>query len=202
MTHHILKSISFIFHPIIMPMIGVLFYFSKTRRFIPDEIIYAKLVSISILTILLPILLYFLLKTLNKAESIYLKNVKERIIPLCLNCIIVLLIINRVLPISEIIELYYFFLGILISTITCLVLAIFQFKASIHMMGLAGVTMFFFALSLYFSININGTLALLAVITGAVATSRLHLKAHTYPELLVGLFIGFMPQLLLINYWL
>ena len=38
--------------------------------------------------------------------------------------------------------------------------------------------MFFIALSIHFSININGTLALLAIIIGTVATSRLHLKAH------------------------
>ncbi|MBR9757337.1 MAG: hypothetical protein GYB39_04590, partial [Algicola sp.] len=113
MTHHILKSISFIFHPVIMPLLGVLFYFSKTRRFIPNEIIYAKLVSISILTVFLPILFYFLLKTLRRVETIYLKTSKERITPLLLNGVVVLLIINRVLPFSEIVELYYFFVGIL-----------------------------------------------------------------------------------------
>ena len=202
MTHHILKSISFIFHPVIMPLLGVLFYFSKTRRFIPNEIIYAKLVSISILTVFLPILFYFLLKTLRRVETIYLKTSKERITPLLLNGVVVLLIINRVLPFSEIVELYYFFVGILVSTITCLLLALFNFKASLHMVGLSGIGMFFLALSLHFSININGTLALLAIVFGAVATSRLHLKAHNYNELIIGALVGFMPQLLLLKYWL
>ncbi|GGH44760.1 membrane protein [Mangrovimonas yunxiaonensis] len=202
MTHHILKSISFIFHPVIMPLLGVLFYFSKTRRFIPNEIIYAKLVSISILTVFLPILFYFLLKTLRRVETVYLKTSKERITPLLLNGVVVLLIINRVLPFSEIVELYYFFVGILVSTITCLLLALFNFKASLHMVGLSGIGMFFLALSLHFSININGTLALLAIVFGAVATSRLHLKAHNYNELIIGALVGFMPQLLLLKYWL
>ena len=202
MTHHILKSISFIFHPVIMPLLGVLFYFSKTRRFIPNEIIYAKLVSISILTVFLPILFYFLLKTLRRVETIYLKTSKERITPLLLKGVVVLLIINRVLPFTEIVELYYFFVGILVSTLTCLLLALFNFKASLHMVGLSGIGMFFLALSLHFSININGTLALLAIVFGAVATSRLHLKAHNYNELIIGVLVGFMPQLLLLKYWL
>ena len=75
-------------------------------------------------------------------------------------------------------------------------------KASIHMIAVSGLFMFFIALSIHFNININGTLALMSVITGAVATSRLHLNAHTYKELIMGCFVGVFPQLILVNYWL
>lgn len=200
--HQILKSISFVFHPIIMPILGVIFYFSKSPRYMPFQIIQAKLVSLFILTVILPILLYYLLKTLGKTFTIYLSNTKERIIPLILNAIIIILILVRVLPSNEIIELHYFFVGILFSTITCLFLAILKFKASIHMIAVSGVFMFFLALSIHFSININGTLALMAIIIGAVATSRLHLDAHDFKELFVGFFVGVIPQLILVNYWL
>lgn len=202
MIHFILKSISYIFHPLIMPLCGVIFYFSKTPRFIPEPVVKAKIFSISILTILLPILLYFLLKTIRKVESLELKSTKERIIPLFLNVLITVLIIKRVLPYDEIPELYYFYLGILISTLSCLLLAFLKLKASIHMIGSAGFFMFAVALSIHFKININGTIALLCIIMGAIATSRLHLKAHTNVELLIGFFIGLLPQLVLLNYWL
>lgn len=196
------KSISYIFHPVFIPLLGVLFYFSKTPRDIPKEIIWAKLISLSILTVILPILLYFLLRNLGKANSIFLSTAKERIYPLLLNCIIVVLILRRVLPIYEYVELYSFFMGILISTFTCLVLAFFKFKASIHLMALGGLFMFCIALSIHFSKNFNGTLALLSIITGAVTTSRLLLNAHTYRELTIGFFIGMIPQLLMVNHWL
>ncbi|PWI28957.1 hypothetical protein DI383_14065 [Flavobacteriaceae bacterium LYZ1037] len=198
----LLKSVSLIFHPILMPLLGVLFYFSKSPRFIPIEIIQAKIISLLILTIALPILLYFLLKNIGRVNSIYLNTTKERLIPLFLNGCITLLIINRVLPPTEIIELYYFFVGILISTLACFILAILKFKASIHMIGIAGVTMFYIALSIHFSINVNGTLALMFILIGAIATSRLHVKAHSNIELLIGFFIGLVPQLILVNYWL
>ena len=70
------------------------------------------------------------------------------------------------------------------------------------MIGISGLFMFFIAISIHFSININGTLALMSIIIGAIATSRLHLKAHTYKELIMGVFIGLIPQLILVNYWL
>lgn len=202
MIHYLLKSISYIFHPLIMPLLGVVFYFSKTPRFIPDPVMKAKVFSITILTLILPILLYFLLKTIRKVESLDLKTSKERIIPLILNVLILVLILNRVLPYDEIPELYYFYLGILFSTLTCLFLAFLKFKASIHMIGSAGFFMFAIALSIHFKININGTIALMCVIIGAIATSRLHLKAHTNSELLIGFIVGLMPQLILLNYWL
>ncbi|MBJ7882775.1 hypothetical protein [Gelidibacter salicanalis] len=202
MIHYLLKSISYIFHPLIMPLLGVILYFSKTPRFIPYPVIKAKLFSITILTFILPILLYFLLKTIKRVESLHLKTTKERIIPLLLNTIIMVLILKRVLPYHEIPELYYFYLGILFSTLACLFLAIFKLKASIHMIASAGFFMFAIALSIHFKININGTIALMCIIIGAIATSRLHLKAHTNAELIIGFFVGLLPQLILLNYWL
>ena len=185
-----------------MPLIGVMFYFSKAPRYIPSSIIKSKLTSVSILTILLPIILFFLLKSIKSVDSIYLENAKSRIIPLILNCIIAILIVNKILPPNEFIELYFFFVGILLSTITCLILAFLNFKASIHMIAVGGVLMFFIALSIHFSINISGSIALLFIITGAIGTSRLHLKAHNKVELLIGVLIGIIPQMILLNYWL
>ncbi len=200
--NNILKSISFIFHPLIIPILGVLFYFTKSPRYIPFQIIEAKLISLFILTFILPILLYFLLKTLGRAKSIYLETTQERIFPLIVNCMVILLVINRILTANQILELYYFFIGILISTLTCLFLAILKFKVSMHMISIAGLFMFFIAISVHFSININGTLAIMCILTGAIATSRLHLKAHSNIELIIGFFVGFIPQLILLKYWL
>jgi len=202
MKQHLLKSVSLVFHPLIMPFLGVLFYFSKSPRFIPDITIKAKLFSIGILTIILPILLFYLLKTINKINSFYLETTKERIWPLILNCAIVILILNRVLTQNEIPELYFFFVGILCSTLSSLILAILKFKASIHMIASAGLFMFVMAVGIHFKININGSIAIMCIILGAIATSRLHLKAHNGVELIIGFFIGFLPQLIMLNYWL
>ena len=203
MIDRIFKSISLIFHPLFIPLFGVTFYFWKTPRYIlPKEIIIAKLISLIILTVILPILLYFLLKTLGKVKTINLESTSERLIPLALNCFVTLIIIKRIIKPSELIELYYFFIGIFISTLTCLILAIIRFKASIHMIAISGLFMFIIDLSIHFTINLNNYIALLSIILGAVASSRLHLKAHTPRELTMGFFVGLLPQLILVNYWL
>lgn len=198
----ILKSISYVLHPLIMPLLGVIFYFSKTPRFIPKPIIYAKVFSTVLLTVFLPILVYYLLKTLNKVDSIYLKSTNERKLPLLINSVIITLVITRVFTINEVEELYYFFIGVLLSTLICFVLAVFKIKASIHMLAASGFFMFAIILSIHFQININGTIALMMILLGAIATSRLHLKAHTYTELLIGTLTGIIPQLVLLKLWL
>jgi hypothetical protein len=198
----LLKSISYVFHPVLMPFLATVFYFSISPRFIPLPIVKAKLFSLAILTIFLPILLFFVLKMLRKVNTIYLDTPKERVIPLILNSIIIVFIIQSVIPFNEIIELYFFYIGILLSTLTCLMLAFYNFKISIHMIASSGVLLFFIALSIHFNINIIGTIALVFIIAGAIATSRLHLKAHSNIELIIGFFVGCVPQLILLNYWL
>ncbi len=202
MMDKVLKSFSYIFHPLIMPLLGVVFYFAKSPRFIPLEIIQAKLLSLFILTVLVPLLLYVILKLIGTVNTINLKTTKERIYPLVLNGVLTLLVLQHVITPTQSIALYFFFIGILISNLACLILAIMKFKASLHMIGVSGVFMFFIVLSIHFSININGTLALMAIIMGGVATSRLHLKAHSYIEIIIGVLVGLIPQVVLVHYWL
>ena len=139
-----LKGISYIFHPLLMPVIGVIFYFQISSRFFSPEFKQAKIISLTILTVVLPLLLYFLLKTLNLVKTIHLENTQERILPLFINGLTLLLITNRVITAHQIIELYYFFIGVLISTMACLILAMAKFKASIHMIAISGVFYVFY----------------------------------------------------------
>ena len=70
------------------------------------------------------------------------------------------------------------------------------------MIAASGFSMFAVAIGLHYKININGTIALMMIILGAIATSRLHLKAHTNQELFIGLITGLFPQILFMKYWL
>ena len=45
-------------------------------------------------------------------------------------------------------------------------------------------------------------ISILILLNGIVASSRLEMNAHTYKELVVGFFIGAIPQLLLLILWL
>ncbi len=200
--NYFLKLAAWVFHPLLMPLLGVALYFRITPRYVVPELMYSKLIVVFILTFLIPILLFFLLKTLGIIQSIHLKTVKERKVPIILQCLLVILVLKMVFQPNMYPELYFFFVGILFSLITAFVLVSAKFKVSLHMIGIAGVTMFLIALSIHFKINALVTIGFLLFVNGWVASSRLHTKSHNNIELIFGFFVGIIPQLLLINYWL
>ncbi|MFT7071438.1 hypothetical protein [Patiriisocius sp. Uisw_017] len=197
-----LKIAGYVLHPILMPLLGVLIYFSVTPRFVDSSFMSAKLIAITIITVCIPIITFFLLKNLNLIQSIHLKETSERKYPLMIQCLLLLLILKMVLDPYDDIELYYFFVGILFTTLTALFLVFFGFKVSLHQMAIAGVTMFLVGLSVHFKGNLLGLISLFLIGNGLVATSRLHTDSHSVAELTIGFFIGVIPQILMLNFWL
>lgn len=200
--NYFLRFGAYLFHPLLMPLFGAVLYYYITPRFIEPELLRTKLYAISIITIFIPIITFFLLKNLGFVNTIHLKQVHERKVPLIIQCCLILLIVKMVYSPYDSPELYYFFVGILFSSMAALTLAFFKFKVSLHQMGIAGVTMFLIAISVYFQVNILLWLALFFFGNGWVATSRLHTNSHTYPELIAGFFLGLVPQLMMLNFWL
>src|SRR5690554_7227721 len=121
---------SILFHPLLMPLMGSIIYFNLTPRFIEPELITSQLLAISIVTIAIPLVIYFLLKSLGHVESIYLRNVQERKYPLMIQCILLLLIIKVVFSPYNNPEVYYFFVGILFTALTALIMVFLDRKST------------------------------------------------------------------------
>ena len=200
--NYFLQSASFIFHPLLMPLISVGLYFKLTPKFIEPEIIIIKTYAIIIITILIPLSSFFLLKNSGLVKSINLKGVKERKYPLMIQIILIFIIITRVFTKYHHPELYYFFIAFAVSSLAALILVIVNFKVSLHQMGIAGVTMFLIALSIHFTENYLFEISLFFLINGWVASSRLETKSHSISELFIGFILGVFPQFIILNYWL
>ncbi|WP_069676835.1 hypothetical protein [Formosa sp. Hel1_33_131] len=197
-----LKSISYILHPLLMPWMGAVYFFTVTPlQYHPIKISF-WLLSIILWSLVVPLVLYFILKKLNTVQSIDLKTSKERIWPLLLNSIILGYLSFGVLPEPICVELHYLFLGAMMTAISGMVLALLKFKTSIHMMSTGGAFFFMVLVNLHYGYSFSNAFALFIIVMGAMASSRLHLNAHTVKELVAGLVIGVVPQLLLLNHWL
>ena len=197
-----LKAASYIFHPLLMPLLGTILYFNVTPRYVEPELVRANYFAIAFITIFFLIVFFFLLKNLGVVETIYLKEAKERKFPLMIQCILLLLIIKMIFDPYEDPEIYYFFVGILFSAFSALVMVFFKLKVSLHQIGVAGILIFLVGLSAHFKINLLITISFFLFVNGWVASSRLYSKSHTYPEIIVGIFLGVLPQLILFNLWL
>jgi hypothetical protein len=194
--------ISYLFHPIFTAIAGTITYFVITPKYSPLELQSGNILPILILTIIIPIISFFILKNLGVVGSIFLPDTYERKYPLIIQISLLLMILLKVIPNNYILEVYFFFAGLLTGTIACLVLIFFKFKTSLHMLGMGSYLMFLIALSIHFEVNIIIAISLFTLLTGIVATARLYLNAHNKAEVLIGFLIGFGSQLLTIKFWL
>lgn len=197
-----LKLGSILFHPLLMPLMGTALYFYITPRFVEQEMVTANLFALTIISVIIPIVVFFLLKTLGQVQTIYLRDVKERKFPLMIQCVVLLLIIKMVFNPYDNPELYYFFVAVLFSAFASLVMVLFKVKVSLHQIGVAGLLMFLVGLSAHFKINLLLPISFFLFVNGWVASSRLQANAHTYTELGLGFLIGALPQVILFNMWL
>lgn len=199
---YLLKGVSYIFHPLFIPMGGTISYFFITPKFSSLQLQSGNVLPIFILTVIIPIILFLILRNLGLISSIFAPKLEERKYPLYLSMIIHFMILYKVIPLNYINELYYFFVGLLIASFTTLLLLFARIKASVHLLGMGSILVYLVGLSIHFEINITFAIAIFTFMTGLVATSRLFMKAHSKIELVIGFLVGCCSQLFVFKYWL
>lgn len=200
--NYFLRFGAYLWHPLLMPLLGSITYYLITPRYLDTAFVESKLIAVVILTLFIPITSYFLMRNIGWVQSIKLEQVWERKVPLMLQSVLILAIIRWVFDPYLSPELYYFFVGVLFSTLAALLMVFFRIKVSLHQMGIAGLTFFVMCLSIHFKVNMLVWIALFLFANGWVASSRLHTYSHTYQELIIGFFFGIIPQVIVLNYWL
>ncbi len=196
------QAISYIFHPLFVPLAGTCAYFMVTPKYSPTALQSANILPIFILTVIIPIIAFFILRNIGLVKSVFVPVIEARKYPLYIHIILLLMVVYKVIPNDYTPELHFYFLGLIAAAMTALLLLFLKFKVSMHLMGMGNLFLFLVCLSIHFEINITLAVSLLTLATGLVATSRLYLKAHSRPEIVVGFLIGLLSQLLLVKFWL
>ena|SRR5690606_8481351 len=193
--------ISYIFHPLFIPIGGTVLYF-RIAPYSSLEHQSGNIVPIFILTVIVPIIFFLILRNLRLIDSLFLIAPKERVYPFIIGCMLLLMILYKVIPNNYINELFFFFTGLLCALATALVLLFVKVKCSMHLLGMSSILLYSIGLSIHFGTNLTLLIGSLILITGLVASSRLYLKAHGRAGLLIGFLVGGCSQLLLFKYWL
>jgi len=198
----LLVSFSYVFHPLFIPLMGTLIYLAISPIHYSETQVLFLCLQVSLLTIFIPLAFYFWLKTVGKADSMMLENLAQRKIPLFLSCILLYILAFKSITQAALPELHFFLLGGLLSNLLTFLYLFMNVKASIHQMGIAALTCFVIGLSAHYQVDLTYGIALLLILNGFVASSRLAMQAHSYTELAIGFGIGSIPQLALWWYWL
>tara|TARA_R110000850_G_scaffold201744_1_gene327684 strand:- start:136558 stop:137166 length:609 start_codon:yes stop_codon:yes gene_type:complete len=197
----ILPSFSYIFHPIFVTFYGVLLYIWLSCLGL-NSLSLVLLIQVVILTMLLPLSIYYLLKATGYINSFTEATIHERKIPILLQALFLFLLIKFSGFIEDLPAIYFFLIGGLIASIIAFVLTFINFKVSLHMIGVSSLLAFIISLYVYLNVPIIPLIALMILFVGSVASSRLYMKSHNYLELFAGSMIGLLSQLFLWQFYL
>lgn len=202
MIKKVLLASSYIFHPLFAGVYATAFYFWYFRFWFDLQELYYYGLQVVILTIFIPLTIYFLLVSLKQITSFATASIKERIIPLWINLVLLWILMQKSLDMQIMPGLYFFFFGALVANVFALLGIYLQVKASLHMMALTSLTTFILALSIHLQIPMIEWICLSVIVVGAVASSRILMKAHDVTELVVGGLMGIVSQLTFWKFWL
>lgn len=202
MLRKILPAFSYLFHPLFISVYAVILFFFFGKHSYDYREVYLVIIQIVIITIFIPLTIYYLLLSLGKVDSIMLAHKNQRRLPLLIHSILLLILIRKSITIDYFPILYFFFLASFISTFWAFVFLFSKFKVSLHQLAIASLTVFVIGISMHYNVRMLWIIAPLIICNGLVASSRLVMKAHTPTELILGGLIGVIPQMGLLYFWL
>ena len=191
------KFISYIFHPVLTPIVCTLLYFIIIPNHIPRKFAYWVLIIVFVTTYIFPLLLLYFLKKVKLIENYQLSSINERKFPILFFTSVTLFLGIRLLKFNIIDLLAFSFFGCALALSISFILLFIKIKTSLHTLGISGLIGFISIISYEYKLNLLILLILLFLLFGIVATSRLKLKAHTMSEIFIGLIIGFASQLII-----
>jgi hypothetical protein len=193
----IAKTVSFILHPLFMPVYGMAIIFSAPTLlgYLPFQVKKILFFVIVINNVLLPLSFLPFFKYKNVISSWIVENRRERIIPLLITSILygtTSYIIMR-FPVPAFLKSYFFaafFVSVAVTVIN------FWWKISIHSVGAGALIAAVLFLSFKMYTPLIWHLVAVILAGGVVMSSRLWLNTHNTRQIWLGFLTGFLGLIL------
>lgn len=144
---------------------------------------------------ILPVINIYILYRLNRISSLRLENQNERTFPYVLTSCFYFGLFYLFLDLSVWPSIKVLIFGgglaILLTAIINL-----KYKISAHMVGIGGLLGSLIIVSYVLKYNAVPQIAVLVLLAGVIATSRLYLKAHEPKQIYSGFFLGLVTQVI------
>lgn len=185
--------ISILFHPLLMPFLGIVTILKSGAyiSYVESRWVNLILLITFILTIVLPLSLtpfYYYSKLIG---SIRMKNSRERIVPYFITFILFYSahFIIKKLPLNYFYSVYLFAASV---SVLLVIIITYFWKISTHMVGIGGLVGLIFSLSLRMTVNLMGILIIAIIVAGILGASRLRLNSHSPSQVYSGFILGFI----------
>lgn len=194
------RVFSMLFTPFYLPMVGLaaLFFLSYLRLY-PLSFKFYVLAVVYFFTILLPTVLIHLYRRYQGWSLIDLGMKERRMVPY----IISILCYFTCVYLMELMHIPHFMASIVIVAlliqIVCAIINVW-WKISTHSAAIGGVAGSLIVFSVIFMFNPVWWFCLVLIVAGILGSSRMILRQHTLPQVLVGFLIGIICAFLGVLY--
>ncbi|PCJ82843.1 MAG: hypothetical protein COA57_12835 [Flavobacteriales bacterium] len=196
------KTISYLFHPLIMPTLGIFLVFNLdtylSYRINPDAQLYISAI-VFLNTAIIPVFTAFSLVKFGAVSSIYMREKQDRNIPFILTSFFYFFTYYLLKQYNLPQPIYALMLGAALAVVITL-LTNFFWKISVHMVGIGGICGALFGLAGIFQTEVLQWLLPAVFIAGLIGFARMKLNAHLSSQIYSGFLVGFFCQWLIL-YW-
>ena len=184
------RAVSMVFNPFYLPMVGLvaLFVFSYLSM-LPMSYKFTVLALVYVFTSLLPTLLIRFYRTSQGWSLSELGLRERRMVPYVISILCYFLCVY----LMKTFHMPHFMGSILVAALLIQVACAFiniWWKVSTHTAAIGGVAGALMAFSMIFAFNPMWWFCLVMVLAGAVGTSRMILRQHSLPQVVVGFGMG------------
>jgi hypothetical protein len=187
------KTVAVIFHPLLMPVYGLVIIFMAPTlyNYVPFEIKKLLILIVLVNNVLLPLSLIPLLVHNNLVMSWFMNERKDRIIPLIMSTILYIVTIYIIFrfPLASFLKSFFIATGFLSLTST---LINFWWKISLHSIGAGSLLALVLILSIKMYTPLLWYIIPAVLAGGLILASRLQLNLHNPGQVWAGFMTGFL----------
>lgn len=194
--------VSILFHPVFMPLYGLLIIFLAPTIFvyIPGDVKRVIFMLVLINMTVVPMAMLPLFRYRNIISSYSLNEAGERLMPMALG--LLMYILTTIIFFSyQIPALIKSFILAASVAVFILLMVTLMWKISVHSAGMGGLLATVMALSVRMGAPMTAYLAALILLSGVVMASRLYLGAHKPGQVYWGFLAGFLPFLIILLFF-
>lgn len=194
------KIISGIFHPLLMPLYGLLIIFSAPTLygFLPFEVKKILLLLVCINNIMLPLSLILYLWYRKFITSLVIDNRSERALPLIMTTFFYFITLYILIKFRIPVFIKSYILSAALISLAVMIINM-KFMISIHGAGAGALLALVLVLSFRMYMPLTWFLVGTVMICALVLSARLWLNSHSPSEAWWGLFLGFAVTALLLS---
>lgn len=197
------KFISYALHPLLLPTYIFFILLQSDAYFnyrIPHQVQYILLGTVFVITFLFPFLSCMLMMKRGVIKTIEMETNQERLFPYMVTTIYFFAsyFFMKEMHLSSV--FYKVQLGAAISVLLATAIN-YKWKISAHLVGIGGAAGVFYAINNLLLINYFFEFTAIVLVAGILGTARLLHGAHTHAQLYAGFALGFLCQLIVLNYF-